>query len=61
VTQQVQGIRAINKFGRCRIEIGLVGLRVPQSWKRVVGRAVQAGAIQAPNGYGTLIMPGVTS
>jgi hypothetical protein len=57
VTQQVPGIRSVNKLGRMRIEVGIVGLRVPQSWKRTVGRAVAAGAIQAPSGYGTLIMP----
>jgi hypothetical protein len=54
-TQQVPTIRSINKFGRMRFEIGLVGLRVPQSWKAPVMKAIKAGAIQAPNGYGSLV------
>ena len=54
VTQQVPGIRSVNKAGRARIEVGVVGLRCPQSWKRSVYRAILAGAIQAPNGYGSL-------
>lgn len=54
-TQQVPTIRGLNKFGRMRFEVGLVGLRVPQSWKSTVMKAIQAGAIQAPNGYGSLV------
>jgi len=55
VEQQVPMIRSLNKYGRLRLEVGLIGLRVPQSWKAPVLKAIRAGAIQAPNGYGSLV------
>lgn len=54
VSQAVQTNRVLDKGGRMIFEVGLVGLRISQSWKSAVYQAVQSGAIQAPMGYGTL-------
>ncbi len=54
VQGQVQTNRQIRKAGRLVFEIGLVGQRVPESWMMLVAAAVRSGAIQAPNGYGSL-------
>lgn len=54
VSQGVQTNRFLGKAGRMIFEVGLVGLRIGQSWKKAIYDAINAGAIQAPVGTGTL-------
>ena len=55
VNQQVQTNRALNKGGTMMFEIGVIGWRMNDpSWGPVVARAIQNGAVQAPQGYGAL-------
>jgi hypothetical protein len=57
VSQQIQTKRCEIKVGRMKLEVGLVGRRVPQSWNVIVGQAISAGLIQAPCGYGSIPVP----
>jgi hypothetical protein len=54
ITQQVQTNRAILKGGALVFEIGLVGYRIPETWKIMIAKAIKSGAIQCPDGYGSL-------
>lgn len=55
VFQQVQTNRALNKGGTMMFEIGAIGFRMSDPrWGPVVARAIQSGAIAAPQGFGSL-------
>jgi hypothetical protein len=55
VPQRVQTNRALTKGGTMLFEIGAIGWRMSNpAWGPVVARAIAAGAILAPQGYGTL-------
>jgi hypothetical protein len=55
VPQQIATTRAILKAGPMVFEVGLIGMRVRNpKWLPVIAKAVAAGAIQAPMGYGNL-------
>lgn len=56
VPQQVQTNRALLKGGTMLFEIGVIGWRLSDPrWGPVVARAIQSGAILAPQGYGSLV------
>lgn len=52
--EQIVTTTSICKLGRMVFEIGLIGRRIPETWKGVVYRAVMSGAMQAPGGLGNL-------
>lgn len=53
VNQQVNTNRALCKAGPMVIEVGLIAQRVTNpSWGPVLARAIKAGALSAPMGYG---------
>lgn len=55
VSQQVQTNRAILKGGTMLFEIGVIGWRCSNpKWGPIIARAIQAGAVLAPQGYGSL-------
>jgi hypothetical protein len=55
VAQQVQTNRALCKGGTMMFEIGAIGFRMSDPrWGPVVARAIQTGAIAAPQGFGSL-------
>lgn len=54
INQQVPTSRALVKGGAMVFEIGLIGQRISQPWKRLVAQGVQCKAIACPVGYGTL-------
>jgi hypothetical protein len=55
ITQQTQTNRAILKSGAMVFEVAVIGFRVGNpKWMPLVAKAVKAGAISAPNGYGSL-------
>jgi hypothetical protein len=56
IPQQAQTFRALVKGGSMVFEVGLIGMRIPQSWKRVIAQGCGCRAIAAPMGYGTLPM-----
>ena len=47
-------MRFLGKGGVAVIQMDILGMRITQAWKSAVYAAIQAGAIQAPMGYGTL-------
>jgi hypothetical protein len=47
-------MRFLGKGGVMVLEMGIIGMRITQSWKAAVYQAIQSGAIQAPMGFGTL-------
>lgn len=53
--QGVQLNRLLGKGGQLVLQQGIIGLKVPQTWKKAVMDAINKGAIQAPAGYGTLV------
>lgn len=57
VQQQVPVLRGLVKGGAFVIEVGLIGMRVGQGWKACVGRAIAAGVLACPMGYGTMPVP----
>jgi hypothetical protein len=55
ITQQVQTNRAILKSGAMVFEVAVIGFRVGNpKWLPLVAKAVKAGAISTPAGYGEL-------
>lgn len=54
VPVSVQTNRMLGKIGKANIFIGLLGKRIRQDWMRTVARAVCAGVLQTPMGYGDL-------
>ncbi|MGH3514301.1 MAG: hypothetical protein ACRDRB_18815 [Pseudonocardiaceae bacterium] len=56
VMQQVPVRRALVKSGAMVFEVGLIGQRISQPWKRLVAQGVACKAIACPMGYGTLPM-----
>lgn len=55
ITEQVQTNRAILKAGSMVFEVAAIGFRVGNpKWMPLVARAIKAGAISAPNGWGSL-------
>lgn len=61
VAQQVPLFRGLVKGGAMVFEVGLIGMRVGQAWKQCVGRAIAAGALTCPMGYGTMPVPAGTT
>jgi hypothetical protein len=54
VNQQVPVMRALVKGGAMVFEVGLIGQRISQPWKRLVAQGIQCKAIACPMGYGSL-------
>jgi hypothetical protein len=46
--------RMLGKIGKASIFIGLLGKRIRQDWMKPIARAVKAGLVQTPMGYGDL-------
>ena len=46
--------RCLEKGGVIVMQLGLIGMRITQPWKAAVMQAINAGAIQAPVGFGSL-------
>lgn len=58
VPQQSPTRRALVKGGAMVFEVGLIGMRVSQPWKKYVAAGIAAGAFECPVGYGSLQVPG---
>lgn len=56
VNQQVPVYRSLVKGGAMVFEIGLIGQRISQPWKRLVAQGAACNAIRCPVGYGNLPM-----
>lgn len=56
VNQQSPTHRALVKGGAMAFEVGLIGQRISQPWKRLVAQGAQCRAIACPCGYGNLPM-----
>jgi hypothetical protein len=54
VSQGSPLMRLLGKGGTAVLQMDILGMRITQDWKSAVYAAIQAGAIQAPMGYGTL-------
>jgi len=55
VSQQTQTNLALLKYGPLLLEIGVIGCRMSNpAWGPIVARAIRAGAIMAPMGWGDL-------
>jgi hypothetical protein len=55
VTQTIQTNMAMLKFGPLLVEIGVIGYRMTNpDWGPAVARAIKAGSVMAPMGYGDL-------
>ena len=56
VNQQAPVMRSLVKGGAMVFEVGLIGQRISQPWKRLVAQGVQCKAIACPMGHGNLPM-----